>query len=141
MRRYAKLSPHSPISYLNVGYWMTGHSMDEGEDARNDFLAAVLDLGMLELWPAAIGLLAFVALVREGTQSSCLASCVLLISTVLLYIADWHWAIWMYPVPAGYGLVRFALYVDEVVDSTVNTFVKWTSSEIDDQFEQSNKHS
>lgn len=125
-------SPHSPISYLNVGYWITGHSIDEGEDAKNDFLAAVLDHGMVEVWPAAIAFLACIALIKEGTQSSCLAATLLIVATMAMYFVDWIWSIWIYPVPAAYGLARFAKSTGELVERSVDTFIKWTSSELDD---------
>lgn len=124
---------HSTISYLNVAYWLSGHSLDEHEDARNDFFSAISDLSpSLRLVTAALILLAIFAFLRDGGQLDCLQATLLLVSMVMWCVAGWTWVLWLVPMPTLLGLWRFGAACAETVEIMVDTLVKQTASELDD---------
>lgn len=123
---------HSTISYLNVAYWISGHSLDEREDAQNDFFAAIADLSpSLCLIVASFILLAIFAFLRDGGQLDCLQATLLLVSLVMWCVANWNWVLWVVPMPTLFGLWKFGIACVETVDIIVDTLVKQTASELD----------
>lgn len=124
---------HSPVSYFNIGFWMTGHSYDEKEDLRNDFLSAILDQNVAELILVMLGLLGCLALIREGTQASAMLACFLGTSTIGMVYWRCFTFIWIYPVPMSYGMVRYVQYVQEFVEGFVDFTVKLISSDLENQ--------
>lgn len=89
---------------------------------RSELLSLVL--------PLAVAILASLALIRESSHGSCLLASALFFSTVAIYMVDWPWAVWMYPVPAAYGMVRFIRDIREGVEDLFQMALKHTSSDL-----------
>jgi len=132
---YSQTNPrsHSYISFLNIANLFTGHSLDESEEAQNDFLAAIRDTGKLEFWIPAASVLAVMALLSDGTPFSCLIACILLFALIFMYtVAMIFW------IPLGcsllYGILIFLNQMYGYVDLTIDFIVKMSSSELEDYY-------
>jgi hypothetical protein len=118
------------VPYLEVWDWMlTGAHPDPSENRR--ILTMVLERGLLDLWPAALSFLAIMALLRDGSQFSCMTAMLILLCTVLMYMFGGTWPLYIITLPLAYGLHSFFFGMHQMVEITVDTFVKWTSSELD----------
>ena len=126
---------HSLISYLNIGYWLSGHSLDEWEDSRNDFLSAILDLHQLKLWVAAFILLSIVAYIREGSRLACVMATFLLVTSVAWLVNGWEIMIWATPMPAFIGFWKYVVGVEETVEAAIDTVIKMTAYELENYVE------
>lgn len=134
-RRQTILSTHSTISYLNIGFWISGHSLDDGEDARNDFLSAMTDLSQIKLFAISVIFLAIFGLLREGSQLSCVMASTMIICFVLWYAGHLPIFLWMLPVPVVIGMARFIIDLSSDVEAFTDLFAKRMASDLENYSE------
>ncbi|PJF19820.1 hypothetical protein PSACC_00375 [Paramicrosporidium saccamoebae] len=118
------------LEYLDFWSWLRSRTTNGLANSR--WVNKVLDKGLLDLWPAALSFLAVISLLRDGSQFSCMTAMLILLCTVLLYMFGGTWPLYIVPLPLTYGLYEFLLSMYQFVDTGVDMFVKWTSSELDD---------
>jgi hypothetical protein len=116
------------VTYLDL--WNQLFNTNDFENPK--WVNKILDKGLLDLWPAALSFLAVISLLRDGSQFSCMAAMLILLCTVLLYVFGGTWPLYIVPLPLAYGLYEFLLFMHQFIETGVDMFVKWTSSELDD---------
>lgn len=133
----ARTLAHSPVSYFNIAYWLTGHSMDEREEEQNDFLLAMMDVSTIKLWLVALAGLGLVALVRDFTAWSLLVALCLVLGLTGLYQSSPvnginFLVLLFFPVPALLGIYRYVCWQYEGVESFMDVIIKNFSAELED---------
>lgn len=131
-----RASAHSPVSYFNIAYWLTGHSLDEREEEQNDFLLAMMDVSTVKLWLVAMAGLGVAALVRDFTAWSLLVALCLVFGLAGLYQSSPTGSVstlaWLFfPVPALLGSYRYVCWQYEGVESFMDTLIKNFSAELE----------
>ena len=124
---------HSTISYFNIAYWLTGHSFDDREERRNDFLLAIMDISTVKLYAWCFVLLCVMALIRDCSLFSMGVSTILVTITITLEWTRWSGLpmIWLFPMPAAYGAWRFVAWQHEAIESVLDLAIKNFSSELE----------
>lgn len=135
-RGETRMPAHSPVSYFNIAYWLTGHSMDEREEEQNDFLLAMMDVSTIKLWLVALAGLGLVALVRDFTAWSLLVALCLVFGLTGLYqsspASGISALVWIFfPVPALLGIYRYVCWQYEGVESFMDVIIKNFSAELE----------